>query len=107
MNQMLSEQAIMAYANILGLDCVLLRKSQIRRIVLISNYAWTVYNFRLSLIEVFDKLNGYAYNPLLTQFDGYEKEAKKYMVVDVYNLFISRKGMNPFVDIITLISNIL
>ena len=71
-----------------------------KRLVLISNYAWTVYNFRLSLIE-FLIAQGFDII-VLTQFDGYEKKLKN-IGCRVYNLFISRKGMNPFVDIITLI----
>jgi glycosyltransferase involved in cell wall biosynthesis len=39
---------------------------------------------------------------IITQFDGYEKKLKN-IGCHVYNLFISRKGINPFVDIITLI----
>lgn len=71
---------------------------QNNKIVLISNYAWTVYNFRLSLIK-FLISNGYKIS-VITQFDGYEKELKNYGC-DVYNLFISRKGINPILDIIT------
>ena len=43
--------------------------------------------------------NGYKV-AVITQFDGYEKELKNYGC-DVYNLFISRKGINPILDIIT------
>lgn len=68
------------------------------KIVLISNYAWTVYNFRSFLIK-FLISNGYKIS-VITQFDGYEKELKNYGC-DVYNLFISRKGINPILDIIT------
>ena len=45
------------------------------KIVLISNYAWTVYNFRLPLINYLIS-NGYSVS-VITQFDGYEKELKK------------------------------
>lgn len=44
--------------------------------------------------------NGYKIS-IITQFDGYEEKLKNYGC-DVYNLFISRKGINPFIDIITL-----
>ena len=71
---------------------------QNNKIVLISNYAWTVYNFRLPLINSLIS-NGYKV-AVITQFDGYEKELKNYGCV-VYNLFISRKGINPLIDIIT------
>ena len=45
--------------------------------------------------------NGYKIS-VITQFDGYEKKLKN-IGCQVYNLFISRKGINPFLDIITLI----
>ena len=44
--------------------------------------------------------NGYKIS-IITQFDGYEEKIKN-CGCDVYNLFISRKGINPFIDIITL-----
>lgn len=71
------------------------------KIVLItSNYAWTVYNFRLSLIRRL-KTEGYKVI-VLTQFDGYESHIAK-EVDQVINLCISRMGVNPFFDILTVL----
>ena len=76
-----------------------MRDSKKKSIVICSNYAWTIYNFRLPLIRSL-KAEGYEII-ILTQFDGYEKylfnEADK-----VLDLFISRKGINPFIDIISI-----
>lgn len=76
-----------------------MRDSKEKSIVICSNYAWTIYNFRLPLIRSL-KADGYRII-ILTQFDGYEKylykEADK-----VLDLFISRKGINPFVDIFSI-----
>jgi glycosyltransferase involved in cell wall biosynthesis len=46
------------------------------------------------------KLEGYKVM-ILTQFDGYENFIRK-DVDQIDNLFISRKGINPFVDILTI-----
>ena len=76
-----------------------MKDSKKKSIVICSNYAWTIYNFRLPLIRSL-KAEGYEII-ILTQFDGYEKylfnEADK-----VLDLFISRKGINPFIDIISI-----
>ena len=70
------------------------------KIVLIcSNYAWTIFNFRMNLIRRLKK-EGFKVI-VLTQFDGYENHIKK-EVNRIEPLFISRKGINPFVDLITL-----
>lgn len=71
-----------------------------RTIVICSNYAWTVYNFRMSLIRRL-KTEGYKV-VVLTEFDGYENKIR--LEVDhIEPLFISRKGVNPFIDLITII----
>lgn len=69
-----------------------------RRVLICSNYAWTVFNFRMPLIRSL-KDRGYIVE-VVTQFDGYEKNIIQ-EVDEVYDLFISRKGMNPFVDLLT------
>ena len=75
-------------------------KDKSKTIVVSSNYAWTIYNFRMPLIRRLKK-EGYKVC-LLTQFDGYEKQIAP--EVDVIKpLFISRKGVNPFVDFFTII----
>lgn len=70
-----------------------------KKILICSNYAWTIFNFRMSLIRSL-KEQGYSIE-VLTQFDGYEKNIIQ-EVDKVHHLFISRKGINPFIDLITI-----
>lgn len=72
-----------------------------KSIVVCSNYAWTVLNFRLGLIRRL-KSEGYKV-VVLTQFDGFEKEIAS-EVDSIEPLFISRKGINPFVDLFTILN---
>ena len=75
--------------------------SNLKNTVLIcSNYAWTIVNFRLPLIKRLKKA-GYQV-VVITQYDGYENQIAEY-VDQIRPLFISRKGVNPLVDIITLL----
>jgi len=75
-----------------------------KKVLICSNYAWTIYNFRMPLIRRL-KSEGFEVC-VLTQFDGYEKYI--YQDVDqIKSLFISRKGVNPFVDIFTVFHLIL
>jgi glycosyltransferase involved in cell wall biosynthesis len=77
------------------------RDEETEKIVLIcSNCAWTIVNFRLPLINRLKNL-GYRV-AVVTQYDGYESQAAKY-VDQIIPLFIVRKGINPFVDSITLL----
>ena len=71
-----------------------------KTVLFCSNYAWTIVNFRLPLIKKLKKL-GYRVI-VVTQYDGHENEIEEY-VDQIRPLFISRKGVNPFVDIATLI----
>ncbi len=71
-----------------------------KSIVVCSNYAWTIFNFRLGLIRRL-KSRGYRV-VVLTQFDGFEKEIAS-EVDEMEPLFISRKGINPFVDLLTIL----
>jgi glycosyltransferase involved in cell wall biosynthesis len=71
-----------------------------KTVLICSNYAWTIVNFRLPLIKRLKQL-GYRVN-VVTQYDGHENEIEEY-VDQIRPLFISRKGVNPFVDIATLI----
>ena len=74
-------------------------RKKIKTIVICSNYAWTIYNFRMALIR---RLKSEGYKVIvLTQFDGYEDIIGK-EVDEIKSLFISRKGVNPFVDIFTI-----
>jgi glycosyltransferase involved in cell wall biosynthesis len=69
-----------------------------KSIVICSNYAWTIYNFRMSLIK---SLNRSGYRVIvITQFDGYEKKIAK-EVDQIMSLYISPKGINPLKDIYT------
>jgi glycosyltransferase involved in cell wall biosynthesis len=79
---------------------VRLKRAKNKTIVICSNYAWTIYNFRMSLIR---RLKAEGYRVIvLTEFDGYEKDIG--LEVDVIEpLFISRKGINPFVDFFTIV----
>lgn len=80
---------------------MVLKKKKLLPVILIcSNYAWTVLNFRMPLIK---KLTSLGYRVVvITQFDGYEEKIRK-EVFKILPLFISRKGVNPFIDIITLL----
>lgn len=70
------------------------------KVVICSNYAWTIVNFRLPLIR---RLKSLGYQVVVvTQFDGFEKKIID-EVDQMLPLFISRKGVNPLVDVITLL----
>ena len=72
-----------------------------KKILICSNYAWTIYNFRMPVIRELKK-QGYIVE-VLTQFDGYEQKIIK-EVDKVDNLIISRKGINPLTDLVTFIN---
>ena len=72
-----------------------------KTILICSNYAWTIVNFRLSLINEFKK-NGYRVE-VITQYDGHESSLEK-LVDKIHPLYISRKGLNPIVDFITFLN---
>ena len=70
-----------------------------KTIIVCANYAWTIYNFRMALIR---RLKSEGYKVIvLTQFDGYEEQIRS-EVDGIASLFISRKGVNPFVDLLTV-----
>ena len=75
-------------------------KDKSKTIIICSNYAWTIYNFRMPLIR---RLNKVGYKVcVLTQFDGYESLIAN-EVDQIKPLFISRKGVNPFIDLFTIL----
>jgi len=75
-------------------------KAKSNSIIICSNYAWTIYNFRMPLIR---RLNKEGYKVcVLTQFDGYESLIAN-EVDQIKPLFISRKGVNPFIDFFTIL----
>jgi len=73
--------------------------SKKKTVAICSNYAWTIFNFRMPLIRSLI-LSGFRVI-VITQFDGYEKKVAN-EVHKVLPLYISRKGVNPLVDLITL-----
>jgi glycosyltransferase involved in cell wall biosynthesis len=76
-------------------------KDKSKTILICSNYAWTIFNFRLPIIR---SLRNAGYRvEVATQFDGYEVRLVD-EVDDIHNLFISRKGINPFVDMVTFLN---
>lgn len=69
------------------------------RILIVSNYGWTVFNFRKRLIEGLQRAGHEVF--VQTQFDGYETR----LGLDsehVLPLDIDRKGVNPIRDLRTL-----
>ena len=71
-----------------------------KKVLICSNYAWTIYNFRKPLI---DDLIEHNYDvALLSQFDGYETKIND-QISGIYHLSISRKGVNIFKDLYTFI----
>ena len=75
-------------------------KASEKTAVICSNYAWTVYNFRMALIR---RLKSEGFKVIvLTEFDGYESTIG--LEVDqIKPLFIARKGVNLFVDFFTIL----
>jgi glycosyltransferase involved in cell wall biosynthesis len=69
-----------------------------KKVLICSNYAWTIYNFRKPLIDELVKNNYSIY--LLSQFDGYETRIDS-RISGIYHLSISRKGINVFKDLYT------
>ncbi len=72
-----------------------------KTILICSNYAWTIVNFRLPLIKSL-KEKGYRIF-VVTEYDGYETQIAE-CVDKIQPLFISRKGINPLIDIITMLN---
>jgi glycosyltransferase involved in cell wall biosynthesis len=71
------------------------------RVLLVSNYAWTVFNFRRRLIQHLEQQGHEVY--VQTEFDGYE-DRLGLPATRVLPLRIDRKGMNPFRDVLTIFS---
>ena len=77
----------------------MIKKSQ-KTVIVSSNYAWTIFNFRMPLIRRL-KSDGYKV-VVLTQFDGYESYIAA-EVNQIRKLFISRKSANPLLDFLTIL----
>ena len=74
------------------------------RVLICSNYGWTLFNFRLPLIRFLQK-SGFEVH-LLAQEDDYSDRLRK-EVTSLKALFISRKGINPLIDIFTVLDMLL
>lgn len=75
-------------------------KKTSKTVLICSNCAWTIVNFRLPLIKILKK-NGFKI-VVVTQYDGYETQLEEY-VDQIRPLLISRKGINPLNEIITIL----
>jgi glycosyltransferase involved in cell wall biosynthesis len=72
-----------------------------KRILLVSNYAWTIYNFRKNLIN---RLRESGYELYVqTEFDGYESKLGLSEGA-LLRLDIDRQGTNPIRDVRTIVS---
>jgi len=68
-----------------------------KKIVISSNTAWSIYNFRLNLIRIL-KEEGYEII-IVAPYDECAKKLKGEF--EYYDIFINNKGTNPFEDIKT------
>lgn len=71
-----------------------------KKVLICSNYAWTIYNFRKPLIN--DLIENNYEIELLSQFDGYQTKINN-QISGIHHLSISRKGVNIFKDFYTFI----
>ena len=71
-----------------------------KKVLICSNYAWTIYNFRKPLIN--DLIENNYDVELLSQFDGYQTKINN-QISGIHHLSISRKGVNIFKDLYTFI----
>lgn len=71
-----------------------------KTILVCSNYAWTLVNFRLSLLRAL-VADGYQVH-VLTQFDGTENKLGG-IGIELHDLHIDRKGINPLRDALTFL----
>lgn len=71
------------------------------RALLVSNYAWTIFNFRLNLIRALEKTGIEVH--VQTQYDGYEQRLGLENC-RLHPLSIDRTGVNPVRDLLTAAS---
>ena len=70
-----------------------------RKIFLVANTSWYLYNFRLPLLK---ELTNYGYQVFaLAPFDSYVKRFEEYGIRHI-DIQITRSGINPFEDIVLL-----
>src|SRR5688500_18859366 len=72
-----------------------------KRVLMVSNYGWTLYNFRRRLIA--ELLKEGLDVSIQTEFDGYEHRLGL-PPTHTLPLDIDRKGINPFRDVRTVFS---
>jgi glycosyltransferase involved in cell wall biosynthesis len=73
----------------------------LKKILLISNYAWTIHNFRRDLIKNIDE-NNYEIH-VLTQYDKFVDKLKP-IVKSTRHLIICKNKLNIFYEITTIIN---
>jgi glycosyltransferase involved in cell wall biosynthesis len=71
------------------------------RILVVSNYGWTVFNFRRNLIQELRRAGHEVF--VQTEYDGYEQRLGLELR-HIIPLAIDRKGVNPIHDLRTLFS---
>jgi glycosyltransferase involved in cell wall biosynthesis len=71
------------------------------RILIVSNYGWTIFNFRRNLIQALRRAGHEVF--VQTEYDGYERRLGLEMR-HVIPLDIDRKGVNPIHDLRTFFS---
>lgn len=76
------------------------RKMAVKKVALVVNSSWNIYNFRYNLIKDI-KANGYEVI-LIAPHDKYSDILKKEF--EYYPIFINNKGMNPIEDVKTFMA---
>ena len=69
------------------------------KILICSNYAWTIYNFRLNLINSLSENDLYC----LTKYDNYIEKINKYFK-STFNLYIDLNGTSFLKETVTVIN---
>lgn len=70
-----------------------------KRIAIVANTSWNIYNFRMELARELKKNNFKVL--LIAPYDEYSDKINQEF--EYYNIYINRKGTNPFEDIKTTI----
>lgn len=76
------------------------RKMAVKKVALVVNSSWNIYNFRYNLIKDI-KANGYEVI-LIAPYDKYSDILKKEF--EYHPIFINNKGMNPIEDLKTFMA---
>ena len=71
------------------------------KILICSNYCWTIFNFRLSLLK---SLKNHKYHVVgVSKYDSHSDRLKPYFN-SLYNLYINLSGISPFQEFITFLN---